>query len=164
MFRMLRKRSVWLYGNRRSQHMNTSKVLGVILAGGLTCGGFCATAFGQGLGDLAGGALGGGDMSSLASGSAGNAAGVIGFCVKNNYLGGDAASSMKDKLMGKAGLGADNKDQGYADGENGLVQTSDGKRVDLSKLGGSAGGMGDMKSKLTKKACGAVLDHAKSLL
>lgn len=147
--------------------MNTSKVLGVILAGGLACGSLCTTAFAGGLGDMAGGALGGGDMSSLASGSAGNAAGVIGFCVKNNYLGGDAASSMKDKLMGKAGLGADNKDQGFADGESGLVQTSDGKSVDLSKLGGGAGGMagmGDMKSKLTKKACGAVLDHAKSLL
>lgn len=150
--------------------MNTSKVLGVVLAGGLASGAFCATAFGQGLGDLAGGALGGGDMSSLASGSAGNAAGVIEYCVKNNYLGGDAAASMKDKLMGKAGLGSDNKDEGYASGAGGLVQTSDGKSVDLSKLGGGAGdmagmgGMGDMKSKLTKKACGAVLDHAKSLL
>ena len=82
--------------------MNTSKILGVVLASGLACGGFCATAFAGGLGDMAGGALGGGDMSSLASGSAGNAAGVIEFCVKNNYLGGDAASSMKDKLMGKA--------------------------------------------------------------
>lgn len=123
----------------------------------------CATAFASGLGGL-GGLAGGGDMSSLASGSAGNAAGVIGFCIKNNFLGGDAASSMKDKLMGKAGLGADNKDQGFADGENGLVQTSEGKSVDLSKLGGGMGGVGDMKQKLTKKACGAVLDHAKSLL
>lgn len=120
----------------------------------------CSTAFAGGLDTLAGGS----DLSSLASGSAGNAAGVISYCVKNNYLGGDAASSMKDKLMGKAGLGADNKDQGFTDGSNGLVQTSDGKSVDLSKLGGGMGGMGDMKSKLTKKACGAVLDHAKSLL
>ncbi|HEY7872667.1 MAG TPA: DUF2501 domain-containing protein [Rudaea sp.] len=150
--------------------MNTNKVIGFVLASSLACGGFCATAFAGGLGDMAGGALGGGDMSSLASGSAGNAAGVIEYCVKNNYLGGDAASSMKDKLMGKAGLGSDNKDEGYASGAGGLVKTSDGKSVDLSKLGGGAGGMagmggmGDMKSKLTKKACGAVLDHAKSLL
>jgi len=122
----------------------------------------CATAFAGGLGNLGG--LAGGDMSSLASGSAGNAAGIIEYCVKNNYLGGDAVSSMKDKLLGKAGLGTDDKDQGFSDGENGLVQTSDGKSIDLGKLGGDMGGIGDMKAKLTKKACGAVLDHAKSLL
>jgi hypothetical protein len=148
--------------------MKSSKVIGVILASGMAAGGFCATAFAGGLGDMAGGALGGGgDMSSLASGSAGNAAGVIEYCVKNNYLGGDMAASMKGKLMGKAGLGSDNKDPGYSDGAAGLVKTSDGKSVDLSSLGDSAGGMagvGDMKSKMTKKACSAVLDHSKSLL
>ena len=106
-------------------------------------------------------------MSSLDSGSAGNAAGVIEYCVKNNYLGGDAASWMKDKLIGKAGIGNDNQDEGFADGAKGLVKTRDGKSVDLSSLGGGAaatGGVGDMKGNVTKKPCGAVLDHAKSLL
>jgi hypothetical protein len=138
--------------------MNTGKFLCTLIGAAA-----CATAFAGGLGDLAGGT----DLSSLASGNAGNAAGVIEYCVKNNYLGGDAASSMKDKLMGKAGLGGENKDPGFADGANGMVQASDGKSIDLTKLGGGAGGMagvGDMKSKLTKKACGAVLDNAKSLL
>jgi len=149
--------------------MKANKVFVSILIGGIAAGGLCASALGEGLGDLAGGALGGGgDLGSLASGNAGNAAGVIEYCVKNNYLGGDAAASMKDKLMGKAGIGGDSKDQGYGDGANGLVQTSDGKSVDLSSLGGGSaggiGGVGDMKSKLTKKACGAVLDHASSLL
>ena len=141
--------------------MQAKQVLGAILIG------LCGTALAGGLGDLAGGS-GMGDLGSLASGNAGNAAGVIEYCVKNNYLGGDAASSMKDKLMGKAGLGGDSKDQGFSDGANGLVQTSDGKSVDLGSLGGgnagALGGVGDMKSKLTKKACGAVLDHASSLL
>jgi hypothetical protein len=117
-----------------------------------------ATAFGGGLD------LGGASMDKLASGSAGNAAGVIEYCVRNSYLGGDAAASMKDKLPGKAGLGSDNKDEEFGDGSNGIVRTGDGQRVDLGKLGGGMGGVGDMKSKLTKKACGAVLDHAKSLL
>ena len=71
-----------------------------------------------GLRDLASG----GDASSLASGSAGNAAGVIEYCLKNNYLGGDAASSMKDEL-GNAGIGADNNDEGFDDGAKDIVKT-----------------------------------------
>jgi len=144
----------------RSDDMQAKQILGAILIG------VCGTALAGGLGDLAGGG-GMGDLGSLASGNAGNAAGVIEYCVKNNYLGGDMASSMKDKLIGKAG-GDTSKDAGFADGAKGLVQTSDGKSVDLSSLGGGdaggLGGVGDMKSKLTKKACGAVLDHASSLL
>lgn len=117
--------------------------------------GLCAASAAQG-GGLE--SLAGGDsMSSLASGSAGNAAGVIEFCIKNNYLGGDAAASMKDKLMGKVGGGNSGDDGGYGDGAKGLVKTGDGKSVDLA-------GMGKLKSSVTKKACAAVLDHAKSLL
>jgi hypothetical protein len=160
MFGTLRECSTPPYGKRRSQHMNTSKIPGVIIAGSIAAVGFSISAFGGGLDSLAGDS----DISSLASGSAGNAAGVIEFCIKNNYLGGDAASSMKDKLMGKAGLGSDNKDEGYASGASGLVKTSDGKSVDLGKLGGGAGDIGGMKAKLTKQACAAVLDHAQSLL
>lgn len=147
--------------------MKSTKVFVSVLVSSIAACGLCTSALGEGLGDLAGGALGGGDLGSLASGNAGNAAGVIEYCVKNNYLGGDAASSLKDKLIGKAG-GDTSKDAGFADGAKGLVQTSDGKSVDLGGLGGgdagSIGGVGDMKSKLTKKACGAVLDHASSLL
>jgi hypothetical protein len=120
--------------------------------------GFCGSGAAQNLGDLKG-LAGGADLSSLASGSAGNAAGVVEFCVKNNYLDGDAASSVKDKLMGKLGAGdssdADKAD--YADGAKGLVKTGDGNSVDLAKVGG-------LKESLTKKACASVLDHAKSLL
>ncbi len=109
-------------------------------------------------------AAGGADLSSLASGSAGNAAGVVEFCVKNNFLGGDAASSVKDKLMGKVtGSDATETDKAdYADGAKGLVKTGDGKSIDLGNLGG--GQMGGLKDSLTKKACASVLDHAKSFL
>jgi Protein of unknown function (DUF2501) len=140
--------------------MSISKLVTSALAFSVATLAFATTASAGGLDAL----TGGGDLSSLASGSAGNAAGVIEYCVRNNYLGGDAAASMKDKLMGKAGLGSDSKDEGFGDGRNGIVKTAGGKSVDLGKLGGGMGGMGDMKSKLTKKACSAVLDHAKSLL
>ena len=50
------------------------------------------------LGSL-GGLAGGG--SSLTSGSAGNAAGIIQYCINNNYLGGNSgAAGVKDKLLG----------------------------------------------------------------
>jgi hypothetical protein len=145
--------------------MQPSNLFRALLASSMGIFVFSAPVSAGGLGDLAGGV----DLSKLASGSAGNAAGVIEYCMKNNYLGGDAASSMKDKLMGK--VGGDSKDagsdQGFVDGAKGLVQTKDGKSVDLANLGGSVAGMSgvsDMKTKATKKACSTVLDHAKSLL
>ena len=120
----------------------------------------------QDLGALKDAADGGLDVSSLASGSAGNAAGVIEYCMKNNFLGGDA-SGVKDQLIGK--LGGEDKakeDPGYLDGAKGMLTGGDGKSTDLSSLGGggAGGALGDMKGKLTEKACSAVLDHAKSLL
>jgi hypothetical protein len=105
--------------------------------------------------------LGGGDsgLSSLTSGSLSNATGVIEFCIRNNYLGGDAATSMKDKLLGKLG-GAETpkeEDPSYADGLKGLIKTGDGKSVDLSENKG-------LKAKITEKACATVLEQAKSFL
>jgi hypothetical protein len=108
------------------------------------------------------GLAGGGDskLSSLTSGSASNAAGVVEFCIRNKYLGGDAATSMKDKLMGKVSGGGDaagKDDPGYADGLKGVVKTGDGGSVDLSKNTG-------IKAKFTEKACESVLEHSKSFL
>jgi hypothetical protein len=96
------------------------------------------------------------DPSKLMSGSAGNAAGVIEYCMKNNFLGGDAGG-IKDQLMGKV-TGEDEKQKtDYADGAKGLLKTHDGKSVDIGQLG-------SMKESVTKKACKSVLDHAKSFL
>jgi len=133
--------------------MNANKIGLAVLGGIVAAFGLVGIAGAQ-LGDLKG-LAGGGDVSSLASGSAGNAAGVVEYCVKNNYLGGGAAG-LKDKLMGKMG-GGDSDKSDYDDGAKGLVKTSDGKSVDIDQLGA-------MKKSITKKACSAVLDHAKSLL
>lgn len=133
--------------------MKADKIGLTILGGAVAAFGLAGSAGAQ-LGDLKG-LAGGGDMSSLASSSAGNAAGVVEYCMKNNYLSGGAASSIKDKLMGKVSSDSDKTD--YADGAKGLVNTGDGKSVDIGKLG-------EMKKSVTKKACASVLDHAKSLL
>lgn len=98
-------------------------------------------------------------LSSLTPASAGNAAGVLEFCMKNNYLEGGDAQALKDKLMGKIGGGSTQKaksDSGYLAGLQGMLNGSDGKSVDLSG--------GGLKEELTRKACDQVLKHAKSFL
>src|ERR1700739_474147 len=92
------------------------------------------------------------DPSKLVSGSAGNAAGVIEYCMKNNFLGGDAGG-IKDQLMGKVTGGGETEKNDYADGAKGLLKTGDGKSVDIGQLG-------SMKESVTKKACKSVRGHA----
>ncbi len=123
---------------------------------------FAVTAAAQDLGALKNVAPGGGvDLGSLASGSAGNAAGVLQYCVTNNFLGGADlanAGSTKDKLIGK--LGGQDKadaDPGFAAGMQGNVIGGDGKSVSIAD-------MGSLENKLTQTGCKAVLDHASSLL
>ena len=116
----------------------------------------------SGLGGLAGGS----SASSLAglgalggltsSGTASNAAGVITYCMKNNYLNADKAAQVKNQLLGKMGLGQkeEPKDEGYLSGLSGMVTGSDGKSFSLDKV----------KSSVKEKACDFVLNNAKSLI
>ncbi len=117
---------------------------------------FAANATSQDVGGMKG--LTNGNLGSLAAGSAGNAAGILQYCIQNNYLSGDAASSMKDRLLGKIG-GADAaaQDSGYAAGLQGMLTDKDGQSMDITK-------MGSLESNLTQKACQAVLSNASSLL
>lgn len=100
-----------------------------------------------------GGALSG---QSVTAGSTGNVAGILEFCIKNNYLGGDGATSVKDKLMGKLPGGSPSSDTGYKDGAKGLLNSSDGKQLNLSG--------GGLKGEVTKQVCDTVLSQGKSLL
>ncbi|WP_343659220.1 DUF2501 domain-containing protein [Ralstonia sp.] len=101
------------------------------------------------------GSLGGvPSLGSLTSGSTGNVAGVLEFCMKNNYLGGATdAASVKDKLLGKLG-GAPASNPGYTDGTKGILTGSDGNAFDLSSI----------KSQITRQACDKILSQGKSLL
>jgi hypothetical protein len=100
--------------------------------------------------DMAGGLSG----QSLTSGSVGNVAGLLEFCVKNNYLGGGDAAAVKDKLMGKISGAAPEADPGYGDGAKGVLHSTSGKHLDLAAIKGDA----------TKKVCDTVLAQGKSLL
>jgi hypothetical protein len=95
-------------------------------------------------------------LGNLSSGTASNAAGVLTYCMKNNYLNADKAAQVKNQLLGKLGLGQkeEPKDQGYKNGLMGMVTGADGKSFSLDKV----------KSNLKEKACDFVLDNAKSLI
>lgn len=90
-------------------------------------------------------------------GSTGNVAGVLQFCIQNNYLGGasGSASSVKDALLGKLGGNA-SSDSGYTSGSSGILDAGNGNKLDLSG--------GGLKQQVTKQICDKVLSQAKSLL
>jgi hypothetical protein len=113
----------------------------------------CAQA--QGLDALKnlGGASG---LESMASGSLGNAAGVLEYCLKNNYLSGAGPASIKNQLMRKIPGGKPASDTGYVEGSQGILTGSDGKKMDLTG--------GGLKAELSKKACDFVLNQAKSMI
>src|ERR1700743_2959598 len=94
----------------------------------------CAAAIGLGVAGSAGaralggvGSKAGGGMlpGGGTSGSMGNVAGILQYCVKNNYLGGDSgASGIAGKLLGKTQGG--DSDPGYLSGAKGILQGQNG--------------------------------------
>jgi hypothetical protein len=151
--------------------MNISRRHPLLLGGSIAIAIFSGSIAAQDLGqlkgimggnDIGGAAASLGSLSSITAGSTGNAAGVIEFCVKNNYLAGEnasSASSVKDQLMGKLSGSEDQPAQSnpdYIDGVNGILTGSGGQSVDLSMAG--------LKAKAVKKVCNKILDQAKSML
>ena len=129
-------------------------------------GSVAAQDLGQLKGILGGGGTGGaasslgslGSLSSIQPGSLGNAAGILGYCVQNDYLGGGDAISVKDQLIGKlagsSGQPAESNPD-YVNGTNGILSSSSGQTVDLSTAG--------LKATAARKLCGKILDQAKSM-
>lgn len=100
------------------------------------------------------GALG---LPNIGGNTASNAAGVLQYCIQNNYLGASGAASVKDKLLSKLdldGTQAQQQDTGYQQGLSGLLSGSDGSSFDLATV----------KGNLKEKACDYVLENASSLL
>jgi hypothetical protein len=112
-----------------------------------------------------------GQLSSLLSGSDNNltaksrtnAAGILGYCVKNNLLSASSATSVKDKLMSKLGMQNASTAQktDYQDGLGGILHSGNGQNLDLNNLGS---GMTQIKEKVKEKACNVVLKQAKSFI
>jgi hypothetical protein len=99
--------------------------------------------------------IGGLSSSSLGSASTSNIAGVLQYCVQNNFLGGGSATSVKDALVKKVeGSGGATSSQ-FTEGSQGILQAG-GKNV---QLGGNS-----LKQQVTKRVCSEVLKRAQSLL
>jgi hypothetical protein len=107
-------------------------------------------------GGMLGGLGGAGGVPSVSQTSPSNTAGVLQYCVRNNYVGG-GASSVKDSLVSKmTGSGQTTNDSGYKAGSNGMLDTGNGQSYSL--------GGGGIKAQVTQKVCDLILQHAKSLL
>jgi hypothetical protein len=94
--------------------------------------------------------------SPLASGSMSNVAGLLHYCIYNNYLGGPEATAVKDRLTGKLPTGGEGEDRGYSDGQKGLLYGSNGNLLDLQG--------GGLSADVARKACETVLAQGKSFL
>ncbi len=106
------------------------------------------------------GLLNGGDKA-LSSGIMTNAAGILQYCVKNNVLSENGAEAVKDKLLDKLGITstANAKSEDYQQGLGGLLNTGDGKQLDLNSLGTS-----QITEKVKQKACDLVLKQGASFI
>ena len=114
-------------------------------------------AVGSGQSGGSSGGLGSGALPSVGQASPGNTAGVLQYCVKNNYVSGGSAASVKDSLMSKVtGSGGGANDSGLQAGNKGVLNTGNGQSYSL--------GGGGIKAQVTQKICDQVLQHAKSLL
>lgn len=145
----------------RMNGKTNSMIAATALALCLACGAASAQDLGN-LGGNLGGKLGGmlGGNGAMSSGSMGNVAGLLQYCVKNNYLGGSSgASGIASKLLGKTEGGSSNGD--YQSGLSGILKGSNGHTTDLSNVGG---GNSDLKSKITTKACDVVLKQGQKFI
>ena len=119
-----------------------------------------ATSQAGGLLGRAGGLMGGG-LPPVGSIGAGNAAGLLGYCVKNKLLGAggatatngtnSGAAAILGRLTGKPGVATS---PGYAAGQSGRVLGSGGQALSLDSL------RGQVKSQI----CNVVLKRAQSFL
>jgi hypothetical protein len=114
---------------------------------------------------------------SMTSGSIGNVAGLLKYCIGNDYLSGSNASAVQSMLMGKLPASVQTKDPAYSDGEKGVLHATDGSTLNLNGGGngssgasgaagaiGASGATGDIQAELAKTACDTVLAQAKSFL
>ncbi|MFT8989944.1 MAG: DUF2501 domain-containing protein [Gluconobacter albidus] len=90
-------------------------------------------------------------LPNVSSASTGNVAGVLSYCVQNNYLSGSSATSALSSLTGKQDVTSSSD---YAAGQQGQLLTRGSNPLSLSSL------KGQMKQKL----CSMILNRAQNLL
>jgi Protein of unknown function (DUF2501) len=94
-------------------------------------------------------------IPSVSQASPSNIAGVLQYCVQNNYVSGSSATSVKDSLVNKVTGPGHTPDSQFKEGSSGVLDSGNGSDVSLG---------GGIKEQMTKKVCDLALSHAKSLL
>lgn len=110
-----------------------------------------------GAGGLADAGLQGLSLPSLAGAPAANVAGVLEYCVRNNYLNRLSVDNVRDGLLERAGLKPTEppeRNAGYSTGLGGLLAGGDGQSLNFTMI----------QANLKEKACDYVLQNASSLL
>ena len=90
-------------------------------------------------------------IPNVSSISPGNAAGVLGYCVKNKVLSGGTAQNALGGLMKKPGI---TSSPGYSAGQAGNIVTGQGQKFSLNQV----------PSQMKSQACNAVLKQAPKFL
>lgn len=90
-------------------------------------------------------------VPNVSSISPGNAAGVLGYCMKNKVLSGGDATNVLGGLMKKPGI---TSSSGYSAGQAGNIVTGQGKKFSLNQV----------PSQVKSQACNAVLKQAPKYL
>ena len=108
-------------------------------------------AIGQGLPSIPGTSSLMKGIPSVSSISPGNAAGVLGYCVKNKVLSGGSATNALGGLMKKPGI---TNAEGYSAGQAGNILSGQGQKFSLSQA----------PPQLKSQACNAVLKQAPKFL
>ncbi len=104
-------------------------------------------------GQLPGGVSGlmGQALPNVSSAGAANTSGILSYCVTNNYLKGDGATSALSRLTGKSGV---QSSSAFSAGQQGQLETGNGSMFSL----------GGLQDQAKSKLCDMVLQHAQSML
>ncbi|MFE8118326.1 DUF2501 domain-containing protein [Brenneria goodwinii] len=100
------------------------------------------------------GLLNGGN-ETLSAGNMNNAAGILQYCVQQKLVSTTSTENVKNQLLDKLGLTSQQEQQqqtDYTQGLAGLLNTSDGKQLNLNSIGNSP-----LAEKVKTKACDLVL-------
>lgn len=93
---------------------------------------------------------------SFVSGSVGNVAGLLEFCIGNRYLEESDAATVREKLMGNFSDGLSSSHDDYKNGAKGLLTSKNGQQLNLSS--------GGLNAEATKQVCDNILAQGKSML
>lgn len=99
---------------------------------------------------------------TLSAGNMNNAAGILQYCVKQKLVSATNTENVKNQLLDKLGLASQQEQQqqtDYTQGLAGLLNTSDGKQLNLNNIGNTP-----LAEKVKTKACDLVLEQGKNFI